>query len=196
MNPISDAALDAIQHKNGETLVLSLLSHGGEDQVRLALCAMSDDGFESRHDKLFSDLACIARPPLVLDSISQDFQIVQSERPAESAGLRMWQDGEWGPVTDQSLRDVQLVSFEGSSCTVRYSYRGQEHAFTVDSSGASMDADSVIRAFNELMKRIGREDRAFRLKGPGGEDAWAMFLCANETLFRQAAATLHIPLIE
>jgi len=198
MNPIGQEALDALQGKeaDGESLLMSLLTHGGEHQYRLGHCAMRSDEFNPRHDELFAQLAGITRPPLDIESISQTRSEVQTVQDAKSAGLMMWQDGEWKPSPEQLLGDAPIISFEGTTCTVRYVYRGQEHGFVVPSNGSSMNVSGVVGAFNEFMRQLDRSERAFRLKGPRGDDAWALFLCANEAAFRRIAKQLHIPLLQ
>ena len=58
-----------------------------------------------------------------------------------------------------------------------------------------MDVDGAVRAFNRLLESLARPDRVFRMKGPGGEDSWALLLCAHGTKFLEVAERLHIPLL-
>lgn len=107
----------------------------------------------------------------------------------------MWQDGEYKPTPQQLLAGTKLVSFEGTTYTVSYSYRGQAYSFTCTPNGFDLDVDSVYQALNAFMKQIGREDWVFRLAdAKGSNGVSAMFVCAKEAPFREAAANLAIPL--
>ena len=194
IDPMGEAALDAFAFSEGEHLILGLLTHGSNDQHRLVVCSI-DDPDMARHDELFVQLAKIARPPLQIESLSQSFRTVQIEREARSAGLQMWQEGEWSAAPDHLLGDTKLISVEEEICTVRYSHAGRQYSFEVETTGAYMDVDGVVRAFNQLLERIARPDRVFRMKGPSGDDRWALLLCAHESKFVEVAERLHIPLL-
>src|SRR5262249_12752477 len=93
------------------------------------------------------------------------------------------------------LAGVTLLSFDGTTCIVRYRFRGEDYEFLAKPEGSWMDVNSVLRAFNTFMRQIGHETRAFRLMhGPGANGEHAFFLCAPEAPFRAVAADLGLPL--
>ena len=197
MNPITDEELAAIQYKDGESLVLNLLGHGGKEDARLAYSSIRDNGYDPRHDELFASLAHITRPRLEVESVSQTRHEFKTEQTAASARLMTWQYGSWKPTPQHLLAGVTLTSFEGTTCTVCYRYHGVEYGFIARPNGTWMDVASVLRAFNAIMQQIGREERAFRLAdSPRSNGEYAIFLCAKGMTFRQIAESLHIPLAE
>jgi hypothetical protein len=192
---MAEEGLEAIKQRRGDSPLLAFLTHGSKEEYRLACTSIRDIGFDPQHADLFAELVRITRPTLEVESVSQTRQEVQTQQDASSAGLMSWQDGEWKPAPQHLLGGVKLTSFEGTTCAVRYRYRGQEYGFLARPSGSWMDVASVLQAFNGFMRQIGREERAFRLaEGPGSNGEFPFFLCAREAAFRQVAAKVYIPL--
>ncbi len=189
-HPMSAEALAGIESWDVQDQILALLANEDDDGVRLAVVALRDDGFDPRHDDLFNQLVQIARPKLAVLDIEQTRHEQVRERDAASAGLTLWQDGEWKPAPTSG---IPVISFEGTTCEVRFSYAGQVHAFSVTPNGSWMDVDGVLRAFNAFMTRTGRRDRAFRLAADTGGSYHALLLCADEVGFLQAADWLGLP---
>jgi hypothetical protein len=161
----------------------------------MAYGSLRDSGFDPRHDELFQHLVRITRPLPAVEAVSQTRHEVRTEQDAATAGLMSFRDGEMKPVPPQQIAGLKLGSFEGTTCTVRYRYRGQEREFSARPDGSWMDAQGVLRAFNAFMQEIGREERAFRLAdAPGTDGEHAFFLCAKQQPFLAAAAELGIPL--
>ncbi|MFL6605619.1 MAG: hypothetical protein ACJ8R9_30380 [Steroidobacteraceae bacterium] len=194
MDAISPEELVGLGGKNAKSILYALLSHGREADARLAYNSTRDVGYDPQHQELLSRLAGIVRPPLRLEGVSQERHELRTETDAASAGLQMVQDGEPRPVPEHLLRGVPLVSFEGTTCVVRFTHEGREHSFTARADSSSLDVRAVLDAFNSLMAQIGRPQRAFRLGEDPDLSDTALFVCADGASFEEAARKLHIPL--
>jgi hypothetical protein len=192
---ISEQALAAIGQRKAASLVLHLLSHDAKD-VRVALGTIRSN-CSPEHHELFSQLARIVRPPLQIESISEiTAHEVETVQDAGSAGLMMMQEGVSKPVPQHLVAGIPLVSISDTRRRVTVRSEGREFAFTVSPPGAfTMDVAGVLAGFNDIMKQIGREERAFQLDWERDDTRdHGYFLCAREEPFLKAAADLCIPL--
>lgn len=180
MDPVPPEALHRAagrEPRDSFDTLCGLMADGGRDGV----VHLRDIGYEHGHDRLFTRLAQLVRPPLRLDSVVElgklDFaQVPQSEQPAEARrpGLPVY-------TTEGSLRKVV------------FHHQGIGHEFAVAPGGTYADAWAVLQAFDQFMERIGRPERAFWIGSAHDDPERALFACAQRCVFRAACERLRLP---
>jgi hypothetical protein len=94
------------------------------------------------------------------------------------------------------LRQRLLKSEDGSVWQVEYMFEGAEGSFDVLAAGSTMDVDGVMAGVDELLERIGRAERVYRL-APGryNNGETGTFVLADSVKFPEIAWRLRLPLL-
>ena len=94
------------------------------------------------------------------------------------------------------LRQSLVRGDNGAVWRVDYEYEGEARAFEAPANGSTMDVDAVMAAVDDLLERIGRTERVYRL-APGrynnGETGTFVVVDANK--FPEIAWRLRLPLL-
>ena len=94
------------------------------------------------------------------------------------------------------LRQSLVRGESGAVWRIEYEYEGEVRAFEAPANGSTMDVDAVMLAVDDLLERIGRPERVYRL-APGrynnGETGTFVIVDANK--FPEIAWRLRLPLL-
>lgn len=142
---------------------------------------LRDICYDHRHDKLFSALADLVRPPITLEAVVQlgevRFDAVPlNEQPQEAIQL-----------------GIPVYTTEGTLMQVVVYFQGQGYKFYASPQGTYMDAWAVLHAFDLFMAQLGRPERIFWLGSEQDGDEWALFVCALPERFLDTCKKLRLP---
>ena len=85
---------------------------------------------------------------------------------------------------------------DGERWVIEYSYGGRPLSFEAQARGTAMDVNAVMLGADELLTRLGRPERVFRLV-PGRAGNWerGLFVVADAARFAELAFKLRLPLL-
>ncbi len=94
------------------------------------------------------------------------------------------------------LRQSHVRTEDGSVWRVEYAFEDEPAVFDGRASGTTMDVDAVMAGVDDLMERIGRSERAYRL-APGryNNGETGVFVLADSLKFPEIAWRLRLPLL-
>ena len=94
------------------------------------------------------------------------------------------------------LRQALVRGADGAVWRVEYKLDGVGHRFEARANGSALDADGVMLGVDQLLERLGRSERAYRL-APGRYNNGAMgtFVLADGNKFPEIAWRLRLPLL-
>ena len=94
------------------------------------------------------------------------------------------------------LREALVRGEDGAVWRVEYSFEGRPGGFDARANGSAMDVDAVMLAVDELLERLGRAERTYRL-APGryNNGETGTFVLADAGRFPEIAWRLRLPLL-
>ncbi len=94
------------------------------------------------------------------------------------------------------LRQALVRGEDGAVWRVAYSFEGQAGGFDARANGSTMDVDAVMLAVDDLLERLGRAERVYRL-APGryNNGETGTFVLADANRFPEIAWRLRLPLL-
>ena len=94
------------------------------------------------------------------------------------------------------LRQSLVRGDNGAVWRVEYDYEGEARVFEAPASGSTMDVDAVMSAVDDLLERIGRVERVYRL-APGryNNGETGTFVVVDAGKFPEIAWRLRLPLL-
>jgi len=94
------------------------------------------------------------------------------------------------------LRQALVRGEDGAVWRVEYGFEGQPGGFDARADGSTMDVDAVMLAVDELLERLGRAERVYRL-APGryNNGETGTFVLADANRFPEIAWRLRLPLL-
>ena len=94
------------------------------------------------------------------------------------------------------LRQALVRGEDGAVWRVGYGFEGQPGGFDARADGSTMDVDAVMLAVDELLQRLGRAERVYRL-APGryNNGETGTFVLADANRFPEIAWRLRLPLL-
>ena len=96
----------------------------------------------------------------------------------------------------QQLRQSLVRTEDGAVWRVEYTYDGFERRFEARANGSAMDVDAVMLGADELLERMGRNERVYRL-APGryNNGETGTFVVVDSDKFPEIAWRLRLPLL-
>ena len=96
----------------------------------------------------------------------------------------------------QQLRQEPVQGDRGAAWRIDYTYDDAPHAFEAQANGSALDVDAVMAAVDDLLDRLGRVERVYRL-APGryNNGETGVFVVADSVKFPEVAWRLRLPLL-